>query len=57
MPAGLPDSNSVERLVSDFEALEEVAQTDSTFVIGRTLDTYHPFQQYDIESLLEGLTD
>nr|WP_239685678.1 Lrp/AsnC ligand binding domain-containing protein [Halolamina pelagica] len=41
--ARLPDSDSVERLISDFEALDEVARTDSTFVIERELDSHYPF--------------
>lgn len=51
--ARLPDSDSVERLISDFEALDEVARTDSTFVIERELDSRYPLQQYDEETLLE----
>jgi DNA-binding Lrp family transcriptional regulator len=53
--ARLPNSDSVERLVSDFEALEEVAKTDSTFVIERELDNFHPLQSYSVESLVDQL--
>ncbi|WP_128477019.1 Lrp/AsnC family transcriptional regulator [Halorussus pelagicus] len=51
--ARLPDSDSVERLVSDFEELDAVARTDSTFVIERELDSHHPLQSYSEETLVE----
>ncbi|MDL0122706.1 Lrp/AsnC family transcriptional regulator [Halobacterium salinarum] len=51
--ARLPNSDSVERLISDFEALDEVARTDSTFVIERELDSHYPLQQYSEETLVE----
>lgn len=55
--ARLPDSDSVERLISDFEALDEVARTDSTFVIERELDSQYPLQQYSEERLVEELVE
>lgn len=55
--ARLPDSDSVERLVSDFEALDEVARTDSTFVIERELDSRYPLQNYAEETLVEELVE
>lgn len=55
--ARLPDSDSVERLISDFEALDEVARTDSTFVIERELDSQYPLQQYSEETLIEGFVE
>lgn len=51
--ARLPNSDSVERLISDFEALDEVARTNSTFVIERELDSHYPLQQYSEETLVE----
>lgn len=51
--ARLPDSDSVERLISDFEELDEVARTDSTFVIDRELDSHYPLQHYSEETLFE----
>ncbi|MDL0126613.1 Lrp/AsnC family transcriptional regulator [Halobacterium salinarum] len=51
--ARVPDSDSVERLVSDFEALDEVARTDSTFVIDRELDSHYALQQYNEDALVE----
>lgn len=55
--ARLPDSDSVERLVSDFEELDEVARTDSTFVIERELDSRYPLQNYAEETLVEELVE
>lgn len=54
--ARLPDSDSVERLVSEFEALDAVARTDSTFVIEQELDSRYPLNQYDEETLVEEFT-
>jgi Lrp/AsnC family leucine-responsive transcriptional regulator len=55
--ARLPSSESVERLISDFEALDDVARTNSTFVISRELDSHYPLQQYSEESLAEELLE
>jgi len=51
--ARLPNSDSVARLISDLEALDQVARTDSTFVIERALDSGYPLQQYSPETLIE----
>jgi Lrp/AsnC family leucine-responsive transcriptional regulator len=55
--ARLPHSDDVERLISDFEAIEEVDRTNSTFVIARQQDTARPLQSYDLETLLAELAD
>ncbi|WP_435335879.1 Lrp/AsnC family transcriptional regulator [Haloarchaeobius sp. TZWWS8] len=55
--ARLPDSDSVERLISDFEALDDVARTNSTFVIDRELDSHYPLQQYSEDQLVADLVD
>lgn len=55
--ARLPDSDSVGRLVSDFEALDEVARTDSTFIIERELDSHYALQHYSEETLIDELVD
>lgn len=55
--ARLSNSNGVERLVSDFEELDAVARTDSTFVIDRELDSDSPLQEYSIETLVSELVD
>lgn len=49
--ARLPSSESVERLISDFEALEAVARTNSTFVISRELDSHYVLQNYSQDTL------
>ncbi|WP_306061403.1 Lrp/AsnC family transcriptional regulator [Natronococcus wangiae] len=51
--ARLPGSDSVERLISDFEELDEVARTDSTFVIERELDSHYPLQHYMEKTLVD----
>lgn len=55
--ARLADRESVERLISDFEALDDVARTNSTFVISTELDSKHPLQQYSETTLQEKLLD
>lgn len=55
--ARLPDSDSVERLISDFEELDAVARTDSTFVIERELDSHYPLQNYTEETLVEEVVE
>ncbi len=55
--ARLPGRESVERLISEFEEIEEVAQTNSTFVISRELDSHYALQQYSAETLEEHLVD
>ncbi|WP_227377180.1 Lrp/AsnC family transcriptional regulator [Haladaptatus halobius] len=55
--ARLPNSDSVERLISDFEELDEVARTDSMFVIERELDSHYPLQQYAEETLVEEIVE
>ncbi|QIB75613.1 Lrp/AsnC family transcriptional regulator [Halogeometricum borinquense] len=55
--ARLPDSDSVERLISEFEELDAVARTDSTFVIDRELDSHYALQQYAEETLVEELIE
>ncbi|MFB6072803.1 MAG: Lrp/AsnC family transcriptional regulator [Halobacterium sp.] len=55
--ARLPDSDDVERLISDFEAIPEVDRTNSTFVVARQKDTQRPLESYSLETLLEELVD
>lgn len=55
--ARLPTRKSVERLISDFEALTEVSQTNSTFVISRELDSHYLLQHYSDDSLREHLLE
>ncbi|WP_435096438.1 Lrp/AsnC family transcriptional regulator [Halarchaeum sp. P4] len=55
--ARLPDSDAVERLITDFEAIDEVDRTNSTFVTSRTKDVTRPLQTYSLDTLLEELVD
>jgi DNA-binding Lrp family transcriptional regulator len=55
--ARLPDADDVERLISDFEALDVVDRTNSTFVIDRQKDTPRPLSSYSLDTLVEKLAD
>jgi len=55
--AQLPDSDAVERLISDFEAIDGVERTNSTFVISTLRDTDNPLESYSLETLVEELAD
>ena len=55
--ARLPDSDEVERLISDFEALGVVDRTNSTFVIDRQKDSQRALESYSLDSLLDALVD
>ncbi|WP_134672566.1 Lrp/AsnC family transcriptional regulator [Halorussus marinus] len=55
--ARLPDSDAVERLISEFEAIEGVERTNSTFVISSLRDDERPLRSYSLESLIEELAD
>ena len=55
--ARLPDSDAVERLISDFENIEEVERTNSTFVISTLRNATRPLQSYSLETLIEELAD
>ena len=55
--ARLPDSDAVERLISDFEAIDGVERTNSTFVISTLRDTDNPLESYSLETLVEELAD
>jgi len=55
--AHLTDSDMVERLISDFEALEEVERTNSTFVISTLKDSQRALEAYELDTLLEELVE
>lgn len=55
--AQLPNSDAVERLISDFEAIEGVDRTNSTFVISTLRDANNALQSYSVDSLLDELVD
>ena len=53
----LRSRQEVERLVEDFEAISEIERTSSTFVISTEKNETDPLADYDIETLIEMLTD
>jgi len=55
--ARLSDSEKVERLIREFEAIEEVERTNSTFVIDPLRDGQRVLQSYSLETLIEELAD
>ncbi len=54
--ARLSDSGMVERLIAEFEQLEGVERTDSTFVIS-AIEERDALQSYSLETLLEELVE
>ncbi|MFB6235890.1 MAG: Lrp/AsnC family transcriptional regulator [Halopenitus sp.] len=55
--ARLSSSDAVERLIGDFEAIPEVERTNSTFVISALRDESRAPATYDVETLVEELTE
>ncbi len=55
--AHLTGPEMVERLITDFEAIEEVERTNSTFVISSMRDSTRPLESYDLETLLDELVE
>ena len=55
--ARLSSSDTVERLISDFERIPEVDRTNSTFTIATLRDESRAPATYDLETLVEELTD
>ncbi|MGZ0746398.1 Lrp/AsnC family transcriptional regulator [Haloparvum sp. AD34] len=55
--ARLSSSDAVERLIGDFEAIPEVERTNSTFVISALRDEPRAPATYDVETLVEELTE
>ena len=55
--ARLPDSDSVERLIGDFESIPEVDRTNSTFVVSTLRDESRAPATYDLEDLTDALVD
>ena len=54
--ARLSSSEMVERLIAEFEQLEGVERTDSTFVIS-AIEEREALRSYELETLLEELVD
>lgn len=55
--ARLSSSDSVERLISDFEAIPEVERTNSTLAISTLRDEPRGPATYELETLVEELAD
>jgi len=55
--ARLPGSDEVERLIRDFEMIEEVDRTNSTYVISTDRDLTRGIESYDLETLVETLVE
>ncbi|WP_224449518.1 Lrp/AsnC family transcriptional regulator [Haloprofundus salilacus] len=55
--ARLTGSEMVERLISEFEAVEEVDRTNSTYVISTLRDSQRVLQSYSVETLIEELAE
>lgn len=55
--AHLSDREMVHRLISDYEAIDEVARTSSRFVIETIKDEPHPLNDFELETLLESTVD
>jgi DNA-binding Lrp family transcriptional regulator len=54
--AHLPDRESVERLLTDLETIDEVRGTNSTFVVSTLRHSTRAFENYELETLLSELT-
>ncbi|XVH31915.1 Lrp/AsnC family transcriptional regulator [Haloferacaceae archaeon DSL9] len=55
--ARLTGRKMVERLISDFESIEEVDRTNSTFVISTLRENHRALQSYALDTLLAELTE
>ncbi|QSG15913.1 Lrp/AsnC family transcriptional regulator [Halapricum desulfuricans] len=55
--ARLPGSDEVERLIRDFEMIEEVDRTNSTYVISTDRDFTRGIESYSLETLVETLVE
>ena len=55
--AHLTDREMVERLISDFEAIDEVERTYSTFVVSTLRDSHRVLQSYSLDTLVDELAE
>lgn len=55
--ARLSDSDKVERLIREFEAIEEVDRTNSTFVVRPLRDGQRVLQSYSLDTLVDELSE
>ncbi|AGB31015.1 AsnC family transcriptional regulator [Natrinema pellirubrum DSM 15624] len=55
--AHLADREMVNRLISDYEAIDEVVRTSSQFVVETVKDEPHPLNDFELETLVESTAD
>ncbi|QSG06174.1 DNA-binding transcriptional regulator, Lrp family [Halapricum desulfuricans] len=55
--ARLPGSDAVERLIRDFEMIDEVDRTNSTYVISTDREFTRGIESYSLETLVETLVE
>ncbi|MDS0292580.1 MULTISPECIES: Lrp/AsnC family transcriptional regulator [Halogeometricum] len=55
--AHLSGREMVERLITDFEQIDEVERTNSTFVVSTLRDSSRVLQNYELETLLDELLE
>ncbi|WP_435128791.1 Lrp/AsnC family transcriptional regulator [Halobaculum sp. D14] len=55
--AHLSGREMVERLITDFERIDEVERTNSTFVVETVADAHSALQSYSLDTLVAELTD
>lgn len=55
--AHLSSSDTVERLISEFEAIDGVERANSTFTIATLLDESRAPATYELDTLIEELTE
>ncbi|OAQ54607.1 hypothetical protein HTG_03360 [Natrinema mahii] len=55
--AHLADREMVHRLISDYEAIDEVVRTSSQFVVETVKDEPHPLNDFELETLVESTAD
>ena len=55
--ARLPDSDDVERLIREFESIDEVDRTNSTYVIRSLRDGQRPLRSYSLDTLVDMLVE
>lgn len=55
--AHLSDREMVQRLISDYEMIDEIVRTSSQFVVETVKDEPHPLNDFELETLVETTTD
>jgi len=55
--AHLSDRKMVQRLISDYEMIDEIVRTSSQFVVETVKDEPHPLNDFELETLVAATTD